>query len=313
MTLAYKFVATMLMLVEVNLFCDRTEILHDRSFNQSDVRTGSHIGPPNLTGFSGSILTDDFFFGFGSGHLANFRKRGFMPADSDQAVRKRNIELSKMPSLIDEQGAYQLATNWLAALEIDVSTVEKKYRREIIQWRFYPNGVNEESLMLPVYQVEWRGNILRSRPGVERAVVTVTVFGATKQLVDFSVLDDSLFLRPRIQIEELKKLVDLSDEQFLRLSTQEKSNLVVRAAGGKIVSLPEILDAVPGREDHGVFPAKPNRREPSTEVSPEDGTDAELSSQRPFQPPANANQKARNVIPLKQTKTILPSNPKSKD
>lgn len=240
-TLAYQVAAMMLMLAEVNFFCEQTGVPHDRPFDLTDVRSGSHIGPPFLKSFGGSVLTDKLFFGFGSGHLANYWQRQFMPGSSDQAIRSRNLELSMMSSLIDEGEAVHLATNWLAALNIDLPALEEKYRREIVQWRFHPDGPQGEVLMLPVYQIEWRGNILRSRPNVESAVVTVTVFGVTKEMVKLSILDDSLFLRPAIKFEELKKLLDVPDEEFRTMSNQARSNLVMRAAGAEDLNLPAFV------------------------------------------------------------------------
>ena len=86
-------------------------------------------------------------------------------------------------------------------------------------------------LMLPVYHVEWLGFILRGQPNRERVVVSVTVFGATKELVEYHVLDDSLFLRPRIQVKDSEKLVAISDEEFRKFDMLQRSNLLFQATG----------------------------------------------------------------------------------
>jgi len=80
--------------------------------------------------------------------------------------------------------------------------------------------------MLPVYQVEWHGFILRSQPNRERAVVIVTVFGATKELVEYHVYDDSLFLRPALAIRDKEKLLSISDDDFRKFDSAKRSNLV---------------------------------------------------------------------------------------
>lgn len=227
--LAYKYVAMILMLAEVNFFCDQMGIPHEGTFTYADVRSGSHVAPPNLKDFGGSILTDRYFFGFLWGHLVNFTKRGFMPQDSDGAIQERNMELSKMTSTIDSEDAYQLATNWLAALGVDVPTLERKYRLNLIQWKYYPHGKEGPVLMLPVYHVEWLGFIPRSRSR-ERAAVSVTVFGVTKELVEYHVLDDALFLRPRIEIKDRQKLLDIPDAEFAAYTVLQRSNLVVQSA-----------------------------------------------------------------------------------
>src|SRR5208282_2192796 len=108
LSLAYKYVALVLMLGEVNFFGSRTGLQFDHPVTEADVRAGSHVGPPKTNDFSGSILTDKYFFGFGWGHLANFHRNDFK-SDSDATVRERNVRLSKLSSLIDTNGAYQLA------------------------------------------------------------------------------------------------------------------------------------------------------------------------------------------------------------
>src|SRR3954469_25650629 len=94
--LAYRFVAMALMLAEANFFCDTAGLPRAKLLDESDVRSGSYVGPPNLKEFMGSIFTDQYFFGFGGGHLANFYERGFMPKSNDAAIRARNLEIAKL-------------------------------------------------------------------------------------------------------------------------------------------------------------------------------------------------------------------------
>jgi hypothetical protein len=228
LSLAYKFVAFALMLAEVNSFCERAGLRTGQTFTRADIREGSHVGPARFPEIGGSILTDEYFFGFGRGHLANFYRRDFK-ATTEQSIQARNVELSKTSSLVDTNGAYNIATNWLRALGIDVSAVEGKYRRNIIQWRFYPEGADERAVPLPVYQVEWRGNVFRTSAR-ETAVVTVTVLGATKGVVEHHILDDSLFLRPALQISEREHLLSIPDAEFQTFTTTQQSNLIARFA-----------------------------------------------------------------------------------
>jgi hypothetical protein len=83
--LAYKFVAMLLMVAEANHFRIETGLAIDELFSEHDVRKGSHVGPYNPKDFGGSIVTDQYVFGFGWGHLANFNKRGFMPQSPNNA------------------------------------------------------------------------------------------------------------------------------------------------------------------------------------------------------------------------------------
>lgn len=228
MTLAYKYVALTLMLAEVNFFAGKADLKLDHPVGEKEVLTGSHIGPPKTNDFSGSVIAQDYFFGFGRGHLANFQRNDFR-SDSDRAVRERNIKLSKQTSLIDTNGAYALAVNWLNAVGIDLAAVEKKYRLNIIQWKYYPERFGQGGVMLPVYQIEWRGSPFESaRRHADMAVVSLTVLGTTKELVELHVLDDKLFSRPRIKIFDQDKLLSLSDAQFQAFDSAQRSNLVMR-------------------------------------------------------------------------------------
>jgi hypothetical protein len=81
--------------------------------------------------------------------------------------------------------------------------------------------------MLPVYHLEWRGPSPYSRRRTADAVlVSMTILGTTKELVEFHVLDDSLFLRPRLQILTPERLLGIADTDFQRFNTLQKSNLV---------------------------------------------------------------------------------------
>jgi hypothetical protein len=122
--------------------------------------------------------------------------------------------------------AFEIATNWLAGLGIDIAKLETKYRRTIIQWRFYPDGQSGETECYPFTKMEWRGFILRSQRSRETAVVTVTVFGATKELVEHHILDPSLFSRQRSEILNAEKLLAISNDAFRALGPLQRSNLV---------------------------------------------------------------------------------------
>jgi len=228
LSFAYKFGAFALMLMEVKSFCGRTGLPAGRVYTHSDIMEGSHVGPATLPEVNGSILTDKYFFGFGRGHLANFYNRGFK-ANTDAAIQARNVELSKLQSLVDTNGAYALATNWLNAAGVNVAAVEAKYRRTINQWRFYPEGLEKPSAPLAVYQVEWRGSIFRTSAR-ETAVVSVTVLGATKEIMEHHILDDSLFQSPALRIADGKGLLAIPDQDFQKYSATQKSNLVAKFA-----------------------------------------------------------------------------------
>lgn len=218
-----------LMVSDANFFSSQTALPNGPTLSGTDVQAGSHVGPYMPKDFGGSLLTEHYRFGFGWGHLATFSKRGFMPQDSAKGVKGRNLELAQFTSLIDTNSAYVLATNWLSAIGVDVRAMEKKYRLNLNQWRYYTEGTIEgKTTMLPVFNVEWIGHILRTQTNRESVVVRVTIFGATKELVNYLVLDDSLFVRPRIAIKDAEKLLAIPDEEFRKYDSVQRSNLVVK-------------------------------------------------------------------------------------
>lgn len=229
--LAYKYVALTLMLVQANFFASKVNLKLEKPITEQDVRPASHVAPPNTNDFTGSIMTDKYLFGFGWGHLANFHRNDFAP-ESAQVIRERNTRLSKLTSLVDTNGALQLATGWLSAVGVDVPALNKKYKLNIVQWKFLPVDLSQGPVMLPVYQVEWRGSpFAPERRRREMAVVTVTVLGTTKELVEYHVLDDSLFTEPRIQINDQSELLAIADADFQNFTLAQRSNLVERFMG----------------------------------------------------------------------------------
>jgi hypothetical protein len=234
---AYRFVAIALMLVQVNYFCNKTGLPTTNPITQKDVREGSHIGPPSASEFTGSIVTDKYLFGFIDGHLAHFKDSEFTTTTlSDADIARRNIRLSKLPSEIDTNGAYRLATNWLVQLGVDFQVTETKYHLRLEQWRYYPDGqVNPGQLhdrttvWLPIYQVEWRGPIvIGTRTLEDRVAVGMTISGVTQKLISFDLQDHSIMSRPRINIKERDKLLSVRDDEFQGLNEIDRSNLVAR-------------------------------------------------------------------------------------
>lgn len=234
LNVAYKFVATSLMITQANLFCEKVGLPLEQPITIVEVRPDSHVGPPDTNNFNGSIVTDQYAFGFGQGHLANFVKRGFTP-ESDAGIKARNRELAKLVSQIDTNGAYRLATSWLAKAGVDVATLESKYRGSVTQWKWYTEVPSDGELRLlernavalPIFQVEWRGAlVLRNKRLRERPIVTMTISGVTKELLEYHNLDDSLMLNPRIEIKEPKQLLAISDEDFQKFNPSQRSALV---------------------------------------------------------------------------------------
>ncbi|MDH7502780.1 MAG: hypothetical protein QHJ82_08740 [Verrucomicrobiota bacterium] len=235
---AYKYVAILAMLGEANFFADKANLPLDHPITQQDIRPGSHISPPRLMGFGGSIVTDSYFFGFGQGGLANFRKRHF-DLDSERAIREQNLRFAEMKSLISTNEAYQLATNWLVAIDVDIEALEKRHPPKVTQRLFYPDakGFNDapelrkQVLTLPIFDIQWGDIPMRSGNTPDSIpALSVTIFGPTKELLAFHLIDRSLSLRPDL-INDRESLLAISDDEFRKYDSQQRSNLVSRFSG----------------------------------------------------------------------------------
>jgi hypothetical protein len=62
----------------------------------------------------------------------------------------------------------------------------------------------------------------------------MTILGTTKELVEFHMIDDAFFLKPKIQVPDSEKLLAIPDEKFKIFFNVERSNLVTQA----VTSLP---------------------------------------------------------------------------
>ena len=226
-TAAYKYVAMAVMLTNCNLFVQETHLPIEHPITQKEVSSCS-VSPPRLMGFGGSIVTTNLFFGYGHDHLANFWQKEFR-SNSEQGIKEQHERWAKMPSQVGTNEVRQLALNRLADLGVDVATLENKYPCKITQRFFYQNGGGLEAqskVMLPVFEISWGSIPLRNRPEYSLPAVTMTVFGPTKELIEYHLLDDSLMLLPKLEIKDAEKLLNIPDEEFHQYDDFQRSNLV---------------------------------------------------------------------------------------
>jgi len=101
-------------------------------------------------GVSGTLETTNFFFSFGEGKLLMVERL------SEHAVEYYAHDLNKLvgqPSLIDTNGAYQLATQWLAAVDVDMTALNK-LKWTVNQLHYKAHGTTNY-VTLPLYYVDF--------------------------------------------------------------------------------------------------------------------------------------------------------------
>ncbi len=230
------------MLFQANWFCQTLGLPRSREFSLANVRQGSSIGPIGTNDFGGSLLTDDYFFGFDAGHIANVVKQGHQP-QTDADVKRQNIELSQHASLIDTNGAVKLATNWLARAGVKLSVLQTNYTMSVTQWRFFSwyqptNGfgaTSKDVVLLPIYDVVWSGEYIRKGHIRHHGpVVKVTVSGITKEMWEYHVYAEQLTDTPPIEVKQLEKVLAIPDAEFEAYDDLQRSNFVAQYGNASI-------------------------------------------------------------------------------
>jgi hypothetical protein len=137
-----------------------------------------------------------------------------------------------MTSQVGTNEVLQLVHNWLTGLGIDTVAMEEKYPCKITQKFFYrktDGNLEVQStniVQLPIFQIQWGSIPLRGRPEYSLPAATMTVFGPTKELIEYHLFDDALMLRPKLEIKDAEKLLTISNEVFYKFDEMQKSNLV---------------------------------------------------------------------------------------
>lgn len=232
-TAAYKYVALAVMLTNCNLFVQETHLPLDHPISQTNIMLSRcNVNPPQLMGFGGSVVTEKYFFGFGHGHLANFWQWEFRQASSKQNIMQQHEQWAQMTSQIGTNEACQLAETWLANLGVDVATMERKCPCKITQKYFYKNSgsglkpLDKNKVQLPIFEISWGSIPLPGHPEYNFPAVTMMVFGPTKELIEYHLLDDSLMVRQKLEIKDFQKLLAITDASFSQFDDSQRNNLV---------------------------------------------------------------------------------------
>jgi hypothetical protein len=235
-TAAYKYVAMAVMLTNCNLFVQQTHLPLDHPITQTNiVLSRCSVAPPRLMGFGGSIVTEKYFFGFGHDHMANFWQWEFHP-ESSKNIRQQQEGWSKMTSQVGTNEVRELALDWLMNLGVDVATMEKKYPCKIKQKFFYQNSngslapLDKSTVQLPIFEISWGSIPLRGHPEYSYSAATMTIFGPTRELIEYHLFDDALMLRPKLTIKDYEELLTITNETFYKFDEMQRSNLVKQFA-----------------------------------------------------------------------------------
>ncbi len=240
-SLAYQAAAIQKMLAEANYLAQRLNLPTPHPIQPADIqsafvpapwygivnmrnppfypvtRFGTNIWNPAIPreqraraiqfGVTGSIQTTNFDFIFSSGRLTGIERLG---ADGrDLYATNIDVLFGKRPVITAAQ-ARELASRWLAAVDVDVPALEKKYPTEVNQWHG-ANAGSTNTFALPIYTVHWGwsyftngddNHTVSSTPLVE-----VKILGTTKELLELRGLNYTFSRRPLLLISNALDLI----------------------------------------------------------------------------------------------------------
>jgi hypothetical protein len=250
--LAFKFVAVTLMLMEINYCVKRLHLPVNEPITAHSLKT-IYIAHPYISGFGGTLGTTNYLFIFSKdGRLRRIQRiNKFEKLPLDQLQER----LSHMKSLIDTNGAYKLATNWLSEMSIDTDLLEKAHPHSVEQRFFYPGATSFSDLhkrssnitLLPVFHVYW---------GDKRdPSVFISIFGPTKEMLYLGQNDDSYSRRPKELVKNMQSLLAIPDDKFESYSLIERSNLVAQFSAVNYTNVDSELSVLMSDTNNLVLPA----------------------------------------------------------
>ena len=161
-----------------------------------------HISPPEisrLTKSVGNVTTSNYIY-----YVSVDGKFSYLEGRHQDTDRQRWFKEYSWPiSQLDTNTAYQLATQWLAAVSMDVSQLNADCNLHIHPTAL--NGQGAEAHFLPVYWVFWT-------KGAEGhgSVASVELFAPTKTLMQLRVEDSKYILRKPLLFTNLDLLISHS-------------------------------------------------------------------------------------------------------
>jgi hypothetical protein len=212
---AYKWVAAAAMLFEVQR-CAQVLHLPLEPLQSKTVRVG--VVSPDVIGFAGRVNGKEYSFVFLAGRLRYILRS---PEKSDE-----ELHLYDQKATITTNDAYRLASNWVAAISVDMPRLEKNARASVQQKFKYKREFplmelpkpNEPVDLLPVFEVKW-GNW-------NRPIIQVTIDGQGG-LVAIRQEEDTYSLRSAaLSTNQITRLEGISDREFTNYTEIERTKLV---------------------------------------------------------------------------------------
>ena len=271
--LAYKYVTIMAMVAQVNYYAARMQLpIHtpcdDKYIRYADVNPPI-TNIPNMYFYGGRIQVDNYSFTFGdrSHDIFNLDQYGYqsfgVPMGPTETSKSGMERASRMKFTVSTNDVYRMATNWLIALDVDLVKMEKVDPPCVNKYLFFNS--DRGLVPNPLITVVWKAPSAR---GSGPSDLKVQVSAITGELLKLSDGQGAFSKRSQPLIVGLKELLTIPDQEFLKYSTLERSNLLIKYAGVHCSDLhcPGMPDAL-NRETNAVAKT-PLKANSTVSVSP---------------------------------------------
>ena len=258
-TLAYKFVLTAAIYAFANHYAPRLNLPFETPLKESQLQHPARAGgaecDPIMTRYGGGLRVNGYSIGFDDG----FYHSGYSEFDGlftitkleDDGMKSFGIPMlhlhesssslmeraSQMPYTVTTNDLARIATNYLTALEIDVSSFEKKNQLKIDLEPFHSNrGLVPD----PILQVYWgKPNSSHSIRDTGTNGMGFEISAVSGELLEMNVGNASGCKGlPLLKLDEFPKLLAITDEEFLKMSDTERTNLLYRFANNYLFPPP---------------------------------------------------------------------------
>jgi hypothetical protein len=231
--LAYKYVIIMILMAKVNYYAPRMHLPIDIPVREEDIRS-IVLSTPKMGIDGGCLQVKNYRFTFGDSRffgksiiivsVDQYGKRSFgIPIESRESSVSAMERASQMKYLVNTNDIYRMATNWLVAMDIDVEKMEKVKSPAVDKYPIFHSSRGD--VPNPILNVEWS-----SGEAHDMGRVVVVISAVTGELLELRNTHGSFNKNTTSFIKDSEKLAAISDEEFLKYSTLERSNLLVRFA-----------------------------------------------------------------------------------
>jgi hypothetical protein len=237
--LAYKYVMYVAMVAFINCYAPKLNLPLKVPLQEQQVKPG--IQPPIITKtlmlYGGGIRVKNYALGFSGGMLDNepFVSAFRITKLEDDGMASFGIPLlhlheasnslmeraSRMKYTISTNDLYRIGTNYLMALDIDPKNMETNGTLSVSQGIFHSNRGLVPS---PLMDIFWKTSKLRD-PGTNGMACMLSAVSG--ELLEMSV-GNNCGCKGLPLIKDFKKLVAIPDEEFLKYSELDRSNLLAR-------------------------------------------------------------------------------------